>query len=84
MKKSGVVFEMGPSGLEPSNEVFCSKIRRSRTFVRSAGFGWSAGVIWIMNAVVTAKNKPAYRDNPAKENNIYKMGDCAHKKQGGV
>jgi hypothetical protein len=53
------IFETGARGSVPSNEVFCCNIRRSRTFVRSVGFGWTPGTIWAMNVEVTAENKPA-------------------------
>jgi hypothetical protein len=53
------MFETGARGSAPPNEVFCCNIRRSRTFVRSMGFGWSTGMIWTMNAEVIAENKPA-------------------------
>jgi hypothetical protein len=53
------VFEMGVNGSNLPNEVFCCNIRSSKAFVRSAGFGWSAGMSWTMNAAVTAENKPA-------------------------
>jgi hypothetical protein len=52
-------FKMGVSGSIPPNEVFCCNIRTSKMFVRSAGFGWSAGMSWTMNAAATAENKPA-------------------------
>lgn len=59
MTRLGAIFEIGASGSVPSKEVFCCNIRRSRTFVKSAGFGWSDGIIWTINEVVTAENKPA-------------------------
>ena len=52
-------FEMGARGSAPPNDAFCCNIRSSRTFVRSAGSGWSSGTIWTMNAEVTAENRPA-------------------------
>jgi hypothetical protein len=52
-------FKMGVRGSIPPNEVFCCNIRTSKAFVRSAGFGWRAGVSWTMNAEVTAENRPA-------------------------
>ena len=45
LKRLAGTFVTGASGLIPSNEVFCCKIRRSRAFVRSEGFGWSDGMI---------------------------------------
>ena len=53
------IFEMGASGSIPPNDVFCCNIRSSKAFVRSVGSGWSSGMIWAMNAEVTAENKPA-------------------------
>jgi hypothetical protein len=53
------ILVTGANGSAPSNEVFCCNIRRSRTFVRSMGFGWSVGMICTMNVVATAENKPA-------------------------
>ena len=53
------MFEMGPSGLVLPKDVFCCSIRSNRTFVRSAGSGWSSGTIWTMNVEVMAENKPA-------------------------
>ena len=55
----GEIFEIGASGSALPNEAFCCSIRSSRAFVRSAGSGWSSGMIWTMNVVVTAENKPA-------------------------
>ena len=53
------ISKTGAKGSAPSNEVFCCNIRRRRTFVRSAGFGWSVGMFWIIKAEATAENKPA-------------------------
>ena len=55
-------FETGVSGSVLPNEVFPCSIRSSRTFVRSAGSGWSSGMIWTMNEEVTAENRPAYTE----------------------
>ena len=54
------IIVTGASGSAPT-EVFSCKIRRSATFVKSEGFGWSDGTIWVINVVATAENKPAYR-----------------------
>jgi len=52
-------LETGASGLVSPNDLSCCSIRSSRTFVRSAGSGWSSGMIWTMNVEVTAENRPA-------------------------
>ena len=55
----GEIFVADASGSDPPNELFCCNIRSSRAFVRSAGFGWIAGMIWTMKAVVTPENRAA-------------------------
>ena len=49
----------GAWGSAPENELLCCNIRSSRTFVRSEGFGWTNGIIWVMNVTETLENKPA-------------------------
>ena len=55
----GEIFVADASGSDPPNESFCRNIRSSRAFVRSAGFGWIAGMIWTMKAVVTPEKRAA-------------------------
>lgn len=84
LKRLMGIFEVGLSGSDPSNEASCCRIRSSRAFVTSLGFGWRDGMIWTMNAVVTAENKPAYRREMTPEDNALTRRKGAYKKHGGV